>query len=643
MSFEATVHIHPEQVIGPVDRDLFGANLEHFGESIYGGIWTEMLRSPKFSGPDPRLFEMAVETGHNPNHGIVVPWEAINPDHQRVIFEHDRTVFYSGQQSQRITVRENDDKIHGIRQRGLFIQAGRGYRLRLVLRGLGQPVSIGFGDQIWQISSVGNDWQTYTTELTPLRDNPDGELMISFEGTHSLWVGAASLMPVDEPDGFRSDLIEALQAWRPTNLRWPGGNFASAYHWQDGIGDPDLRPAYFDPAFKLWESNLVGTDEFVAFCRRVGTEPMLTVNLGDGTPEEAAAWVEYCNGSPDSPFGAQRASNGHTEPYGLKTWYVGNEQFGNWQVGHSDPETYAYRYLRFAEAMRAVDPDLKLIAVGVPGDQYSHWNERLLGIAGHEIDVLSLHYYSIRTWRLETPPSPEALIVPKLAAGYDAARVLDETLRVVRQFSDPPVPVAFDEWNTNTRGTPPLWIEDYNLADALYTAGVMHACLRNSDLVPISAIYNLVNAMGSYRVSPSGVWKTPPTLVIELLSQHCLPESITCTVDAPSFASPAVFTQVAYDQIPLLDAIATRDPDSGQLALSICNLSVDQAAQVQLQGVQPDAVGQMHLLTHDDALIENTEARPDAISVLSEPIQLASGRFDMPPLSYAMIQIEETS
>ena len=152
-----------------------------------------------------------------------------------------------------------------------------------------------------------------------------------------MWVARASLMPVDNTGGFRKDVVESIKAnWTPTFIRWPGGNFASAYHWMDGIGDIDKRPPYLDPAWQQWEYHDVGTDEFIAFCRLVDSEPILTVNMGTGTPEEAAAWVAYCNGSPDTKYGAMRAKNGHPEPFNVKTWFVGNEQFGNWQDGHCD-------------------------------------------------------------------------------------------------------------------------------------------------------------------------------------------------------------------------------------------------------------------------------------------------------------------
>ena len=640
MVIEARVTLALDEVIGPVDPRLYGANLEHFGETIYGGIWTEMIRSPKFSGPDPIYFEKtAAEAGLNPNHGVVVPWESVHPDYKKVIFEHDHSVNYTGAQSQRITIREDDGCPHGICQRNLYLEAGRAYRLRTVLRGEGQSVVVQLGDQEWQIDSAGPDWITYSTELTPQRAESDGTFAITFQGESSLWVAVVSVTPADPRDGFRRDLTAAMQAWGPTHLRWPGGNFASSYHWQDGVGDPDRRPPYFDPAFELWEPNLVGTDEFVAFCRLVDAEPTITVNMGDGSPEEAAAWVEYCNGGPGSEYGARRAENGHHEPYGVKLWYVGNEQFGNWQVGHCDPETYGHRFLEFVRAMRAVDPDLTLVAVGVPSDFYGHWNERLLEMVGPEVDLLSFHFYSIRTYLMEPPPTPADLILPKLAAGHEIARVLDDTLAVTARSSNPPVPIAFDEWNTETRGKPPLWNEDYNICDALYTASVVHACLQRCDRVKLSAIYNLVNGMGSYGVSATTVWKTPSTLVLELLNQHRGPMSIRCSVDSPTFAVEEMHALPAFDDVPFFDAAATSDPDTGRVYLSITNRSTDQRGLVSIEGVRPAATARMHLVVGDHPLVENSAEQPDAVRIVACDLPMNSPVVELPPLSFVMLEI----
>jgi alpha-N-arabinofuranosidase len=414
-----------------------------------------MLKERKFAAHDKPYLGLSEGLSHqNPHFGIVAGWEALNPHYTHVLYVHDNTTFYTGTQSQRITIRYNDGLSHGIQQNGLTLQAGRDYDLRLVLRGDGQTVHIKLGDALWQIPTTPPEWTTYTQRLTPNTTTEDGHLEISFIGEGNLWVGCASLMPSDNVDGFRADVITAIKHLAPTFLRWPGGNFASGYHWKQGLGERDLRPSYLDPAWKVWESNDVGMMEFIRLTQLLNTEPVLTINMGNGTPQEAAEWVEFCNSAARTEMGMLRASYGSVEPFNVKTWFVGNEQFGNWQVGHVDAETYAHRYLEFAAAIRQKDPTLNLIGVGVPTDLYGHWNELVLKIAGHAMNELSVHYYSIRTELWKTPPSADTLYLPKVGSAHEVEAMLDRTLDIIAAFSDPPVPLAFGLLLISLRITP---------------------------------------------------------------------------------------------------------------------------------------------------------------------------------------------
>lgn len=665
MTAKAKIHIEPSSVIGEVHDHFYGANLEHVGQTVYGGHWAEMLRDRKFAGMDPMYVSLSEGLHHqSPAFGVVVPWEPVNPHPEDVLFVHDNTTFYSGQQSQRITIRWEDGKAHGIQQAGLFLEQGREYQVRLVLQGDGHPAQVRLGDAVWEIPAVAGAWTTYERTLTPGESNPNGVLAITFQGEGHLWVGCASVMPADHLRGHRRDLVEALKEWRPTFLRWPGGNFVSGYHWMDGIGDRDRRPTYLDPAWNLLESNDVGTDEFMDLCELIGSEPVLTVNMGNGTADEAAAWVEYCNGDASTEYGARRAANGHPEPYNVRVWFVGNEQFGNWQVGHCDAETYARRYLEFAAAMRAVDPDLLLIGVGVPNDLYGHWNELVLKHAGQQMDEFSVHYYSIRTEKWDKPPEGETLYLPKVAASHEVAQMLDRTLEIIAAHSDPPVPLAFDEWNTYVGARSPGFIEDYNLADALYAGGVMNACIHRCDRVKMTAIFNLINVMANYRVTPeyhwqkipstrggnwvafpdenaqaASVWKLPTTLVLELLTHHRGPLGITCRTESPVFSSPATGNLPAYDAVPLIDAAATYDPQQQIVYLSVVNRDAQHAAQLDLSGITRNRAAQIYTVTGAHPLATNTEEKPDAVGIEQSTWQPGSHTLQVPAHSFTLAAI----
>ncbi|MEM9951408.1 MAG: alpha-L-arabinofuranosidase C-terminal domain-containing protein [Chloroflexota bacterium] len=662
MSTQASIHINTDDVIGEVHDYLYGANLEHIGQSIYGGIWAEMLRDRKFAGHD-WMYAGNSEGLHNVNSniGVVVPWEAVNPNYETVLFVHDNTAFYTGQQSQRITIRQSDSEAHGIQQSGLSLRANTSYDIRLVLKGETQRVTVTLGEQLWEIESVAEDWATYETTLTIRNSDPNGSLTITTKETGNLWIGCASVMPSNHLSGFRADVIEALRDWQPTFLRWSGGNFVSAYHWQNGIGDRDKRPSYLDPVWHHWESNDVGTDEFLTLCDLVECDALLTINMGTGTSEEARAWVEYCNGGVDTEYGAMRASNGHPEPYHIKTWFVGNEQFGNWQVGHVDAETYAHRYLEFARAMRTVDSDLELIAVGVPTDLYAHWNERVLAIAGDEIDQLSVHYYSIRTEKWETPPSPEHLYLPKIGASCEVEQMLDETISIVKEKSRHEIAIAFDEWNTYCGAKAPDYIEDYNLADALYAGGVMNACINRCDVIKMSAVFNLINVMGSYRVYPQygwqavnlgrgGAWvattidkmqaeprtvKMPATLVMELMTHYRGEVALGTDINCEAMSTPSAGNLPALDKVPIIDVATTFDSDKKQYYLSVINRHTNDDVHLIVSGL--DDVEQIRQLTitGESPLSTNTYDDPDSIVIEEHSITLDA--ITIPRHSFCML------
>jgi alpha-N-arabinofuranosidase len=292
---------------------------------------------------------------------------------------------------------------------------------------------------------------------------------------------------------------------------------------------------------------------------------------------------------------------------------VGNEQFGNWQVGHVDAETYAQRYLAFATALRAADTGLRLIAVGVPNDLYGHWNELLLTAAGHEIDALSVHYYSIRTERWAQPPSPETLYWPKVASACEVEAMLEQTLTLIERFSSPPVPLAFDEWNTFVAAVPPDFLEDYTIADALYAGGVMNACLRHANRITMSAAFNLINVMGNFRVTPTQIWETPTSLVIGLMTRLRGPLSVAVQVSSPTIATPGGGNLPAMPAVPLVDAAATYDPAGRCLYVYLVNRHPEMAAHVAVAGVVGSA--RLHIVSGNHPMALNTSEHPMAVHI----------------------------
>ncbi|MGH2371713.1 MAG: alpha-N-arabinofuranosidase, partial [Chloroflexota bacterium] len=247
--------------------------------------------------------------------------------------------------------------------------------------------------------------------------------------------------PLADERGFRADVLETMKHVGVPNLRWPGGNFASAYHWEDGVGPREARVPRFDLSWRALEPNTFGTDEFLAYAAELGAEPYICVNTGSGTLDEAARWVEYCNLPVErfpSRHALMRAQNGHPDPYGAKLWGIGNEVYGSWQVGHAGPDGYARKCREYAYFMRAVDPSIKLVAVGA---DLPEWDETVLKLAGDAVDYISIHQYHGSEDYLATVGAA-AYVEQRLAL---LGSVIDSARRTLAR--ETPVQIAMDEWN----------------------------------------------------------------------------------------------------------------------------------------------------------------------------------------------------
>lgn len=614
----AAVHVRADRPIGRIDPKIYGHFIEHLGRCIYGGLWAEMLVNRKFNGPDRHEF------------GVVSPWEAVGRG-PGVFFQHDNTTYYGGDQAQRIVVEHDDGRPHGVRQGALALQRGHRYRLRAVVRqeGLAGPLRFSLESEQGQpyvaheARAREGGWHIHELELLCPEDAPRGCLAITFDGCGRVWLGAASLMPATTCRGWRIDVVEAVRALRPPLLRWPGGNFVSAYHWQDGLGERDRRPTRLDPVWGALEPNDVGTDEFMALCAELGTEPYLCTNVGSGSAEEAAAWVEYCNGPATSTYGRLRARHGHPQPYRVRYWGIGNETYGNWQHGHVDAETYARRYLDFAAAMRAVDPGIELVAVGAHGYEAPGWNEAVLSIAGEQIDYLSLHHYTPGGAPRDREVTHDELYPIVVAGPERVEELLHEAQEAIaRHGLAGRVRVAFDEWNT--------WVYDhyecgqekpYLLRDGLYAAGIYNALYRNCGLVTVANLAQLVNVLGAIYTTPTGLYTTPIYLANRLYREHSGSVGLHTEVESPTFAVSGMGFMPNRSSARYLDAAATADAAGQHLYLSLVNRHPREPLRVQVEiagaAVQPEGAG--HRLNGPSGLSGNSSANPDEVRV--EPIE----------------------
>lgn len=459
----------------------------------------------------------------------------------------------------------------------------------------------------------------------------------------------ASLL-ADE-NGLRSDVAALLRELAPTVIRWPGGNFASGYHWRDGVGPAAERPARHDLAWDTIETNAFGTEEFLQLCRAVDAEPYLAVNASTGSIDEMLAWVEYCNAISEVPEAALRRRGPHPEPHGVRLWGVGNENYGWWQHGHSTADEYGALTREWAKLLRWTEPSAEVIAVGAPDPD---WNWRVLMEATPFIDFLSLHCY----WHgrigtsdhiaatLAGPSASEQQIVQ--AFGFaQAARAragVNHSVRIavdewgvwsktMLAFADPDGLSKLRRGGISARSNVDTAFEEaYDLKDAIAHASWMHVMWRQADKIGLATEAQMVNVLAPIHVDPDGA-AFRHTVFWPLALGARLAGSVAIAAEAFTDARvPA--PGVEGGELPALDVAATADPATGRLHLSLVNRSETEALEVDLEGI--GGAARVIVLHDDDPAAGNTVDHPDRV-VPVESDRTLEGTIVLPPLSHTTI------
>lgn len=316
-------------------------------------------------------------------------------------------------------------------------------------------------------------------------------------------------------EGFRTDVIEALKEIKTPIVRWPGGCFVSTYHWLEGIGSK--RTPVYDKTWQVEDPNTFGTDEFIAWCRKVGTEPYICTNAGTGTPEEMSDWVEYCNLTVGK-FAKMREANGHKEPYHVKYWSVGNENWGGHELGARTVEEWGPMVRESAKLMRSVTKDAQLFAAATSD---KNWTMPLLKAAGKHLDYISIHGYWDPLFHYNNPAS----YLNCMLKSHKPEEDIQRTIEILKEagYGDGRIKIAYDEWNLRNWHHP--WHGDlrkgfdlearkkndiqstYTMADALFSACFLNACLRHSDIVEVACFSPIVNTRGAIFVHKDGILK----------------------------------------------------------------------------------------------------------------------------------------
>jgi len=639
------ISFNVNETIGELSPHMFGANLEHIGEAIYkNGIWAEVIENRKFCGADKFTWDTGVKHDHL-DFGIVQPWRGFNPSAQHVMYAHSNSEyivkgdeqinrFGSGKQSQQITIREKSKEKRGIKQLLNVNFVDEEHQFSIMLKGNGQTVYIQIGELSFELKSL-TTWHEFKKNIKFTDSLKNKTLSISIN-SDELFIANCSLMPKNTNFGFRQDITELIKEWVPSYLRWPGGNYLSGYKWINGVGDRNYRLPFYDFAWYQWENNDVGTDEFMQWCELIGSEPMITVNTGNGTPQEAADWIEYLTGSTATKYGKLRSKNGRSMPYELKTIFIGNEMFGGWQIGHTDAKTYALKYDQFVKAIKKVNKNLRFIAVGACADHFGHWNEIVLNNIKERIDELSIHYYSIRTEKDKTHPHYTSRYIPTVAASTEVELMLDMTIKEVKKNTKKHITIAFDEWNTYVEAEHPNYIENYNIADALYAGSLLNACINRGDMITNTGIYHLINVMGNYRIDGQKIWKTPTTLVLELFTKYHKGEILKTSTTSPTFYSPGLGKQPEYEKNNLIDASATYNQN--QACLTIVNKSELESLKISIP-IHKKII-ETYLVDGDSPTDMNDIKNLEKVYIKKNKLEYGTDFINLPPHSFSLILLE---
>lgn len=442
--------------------------------------------------------------------------------------------------------------------------------------------------------------------------------------------------PKSNPSGIRLDVVEAIKDMGGAHiLRWPGGNFASYYHWTDGVGPRASRPRRLDVAFNQYDSNHFGTDEYLELCRLLDCEPFITVNMGSGSVEEACRWVEYCRREKRSPP--------------VRIWGLGNEHWGPWQVGYYTAEEYARKVQQYAQFMRVVEPDLRFVGVGhtVPA-----WNEKVLQQVGTSFDWLSIHLYGHRT-HLDGRDDFESTVVTPVWFEREMRKMSEQIDDWERKSPrTKPLEITLEEWNTRHITQGQLRRQSpRNIVDALYTASVFNACQRLSRRVTMSNFVFLLNTHAPIAVQNDRVLKTATFDVFRLYATRSQPVVVQTDVRGEVLRSPIrqvphwnQTNQPADDELftaPRLDASATRSTDGKKLTIFLVNRDASQPVRVRWEGLAaalpPSAT--LHTLAAPSLTAVNTLERPDTVRSQTRVVPNWREGIELPAASVGVLEI----
>jgi alpha-L-arabinofuranosidase len=615
-----------------IPRTIFGTFLEPIGNSTYNGLWAEILQNPSFeenlwSAPAiARMIRDEPALAKASQLALPLPWEPLNPAQGN---RYEPRWGSAANSWRSLAIFGIPGAQTGIKQK-VYLPVDRQsrYTISLYVKHISGPAGIDLSfrrrnqpGEVFahsEIEAADVAWRKHTVTI----DLPPGKLIplepadfvIQVKDDERVLVDQASIMPVDAVDGMDPDMLALAKGMKTPLVRF-GGNFTSAYHWRDGIGPRDKRVSMLNVAWGIPEYNQFGTDEFLRFCQLIGAQPQIALNLGSGTPAEAADWVRYVNL--------------HWSKHRGLLWELGNELWGDWNLAYPTLDQLAARTRQFSEAIRRVDPKAQLIATGQDPDVFEKWNAVQLTNPANTFNYLSTHFV-VTTDKTATPhPSPDFMAESSFALPVELGRrlrAMQEQINKNENFRDK-AHIAFTEWLYVCCGGGNADAPRFdNMGGAIGAAGFFNMLIQNADIVPVSDMTGIVEFAGIWK-KRGRVYAAPSYYAFRLYS--------TADIETPAAAQSTAGTYDVHRgvtrlpeiaNVPYLDVVAALNKDKSTLTLFCVNRSLDRdiPATITLDGFAAAGKAEVESLSGESIYEGNSEISPTAVTPVHSSVDVGS-------------------
>jgi alpha-L-arabinofuranosidase len=645
-STSATATIHLDQVSShAISKGLFGKFTENLGHNVYGGFWAQVLENPSIE-PVTNCKRSGKYGGLEKLHLNRISGEELLYDEQNLGYRWfkwngkdcqynlSQDAFNSGH-SQQINIAKIPQGASGTGIRQLVylpIDRESEYRFSCYVKGdfknisaSLEPIDGGKPSCAGVISTIhgSGEWTNlkgiFTLHVT---DDMQGKPMwfcIGRSEPGELQIDQITMFPTDAVEGFDPEIVKWLKQSNISVLRFPGGNYVSGYHWKDDLVPMDKRPTMPNPAWDCCDPHHVGIDEHIRLCRLIGAEPLICVNAGNGTAQEAADLVQYCNGGADTKWGKVRINRGYREPFNIRLWEVGNELWGGWQIGHCSAKEYPKRYRAFHKVMKAADPTIKVIACGHKGDNKPNWNRELLEQCPEILESLSIHLL----FRNNDRYSAEEAYLSQVGYSYLFEELFRKTHRQARKRGAEVNIAITEELILNQKREHP---KADTLTEALYYAGALNSAMRTEGIVDIFTHSAIVNHGGGLRKQRATVFANPVYYarceLQKLAGGRLLACETACSFsDIPEW--PHFWAGKQRKRFPLLDVMPVQKGDSLFVVLINRDPKRTMDVALQFQGGHIKTESKMWELSGKSYMSRNSLATPQEVAPTRSILNMA--------------------